>query len=1155
MRVADTGQAMAPVSYGSFTAISEPAKNFGGFMKTRRLAGYFLSGAGTRLHALLVLILCAGLSAYAQQITGTIAGTVKDAQGAVVASGTVKASNVDTGFSRSTTTTAEGEYLIQYLPVGTYTVEVEASGFKRFVQQNVILTVDQTQALNVTLAVGVQSQIVVVTEAPPLVNTSTAELGRTVQPSEIIGLPSVNRNAYAALSLTPGVQSNSASPASNPSGTPNFVIGLPSTQVVVNGGIDGGTPMVSFYLDGGINMTGLRNYGNPLPNPDALQEFRVETSDFSAQYGRMSGAVVTAITKSGTNQIHGSLFEFNRNTDLNAVPWNSTFNPPYHRNQFGGVVGGPVKRDKAFFLFSYGGLRQVVGQQLTGAVVPTSAERQGDFTADAFTVYMPGTANTTKVQVDGTNSSPNCATAEPNCVPSGLLDATAANLLSKYVPLPTNPTNNSYSGFFTGPTKEDEYLGKYDQVISDQDRVSVSYFYLKTTQDATGNASTSGPFVYTINQSRATQQVVNMSDVHTLSPATTNQGWFTFTRVAGGRVNLPAGIGMDDLGSTFTTQGPKTLPNLAVSGYFNVGGALAGPVSDTDFYSLRDMVSMIKGKHSLNFGGELSLEKNMIIGNLDNFGVFNFASSAPTTTGNALSDFVTGQVSTMEQDTPYHGLLSDWYFAGFLQDNYRVLARLTLNLGLRYDVQLSPVESSNLTATFVPGVQSTKVPSAPLGMLFPGDAGVPRGIADNRLHHVSPRIGIVWDPFGDGKTAIRAGAGVFYGSVSGNEWNQPANAQPFAIRQTFNSIASFSNVYGNPASFPNGDPFPYIYSPANPRFLPAASIETIAENYQWPLVYQLNAAVQRQLPKNVSLTVAYVGTLSHHLPFMLDKNYAPYASGASTSQTSINARRPYDPGVLGQVTYDESNETASYHSLQISASRPLTRNLMINGFYVFSHSFQSVNESAIGQASAQDFDNLWEERGPTDNDRRSVASISGMWNLNYYGGSNSVMRQILNGWTISPIVSLQSGAPFSVVSGTNNNFDSANANRPDLVPGVSAFLDPHRGRFVAAKEWFNTAAFTQNGPGVTGGIGPGGADGNAPRDYLRAPGYRDIDLGVFRDFHFLERFTFQLRGEATNAFNLVSLNAPTANLKSALNGQITSAASPRLIQIGARLTF
>ena len=1104
---------------------------------------------GAHVATILLLLAGASFSASAQQITGSIEGTIRDAQGALVGSAQVKATNVDTGFSRAVVSDSLGAYNIQYLPVGKYTVEIEAAGFQKFVQENLALTVDETQTLNVNLAVGVQTQTVIITEAPPEVNTSNAELGRTIEPAEIVGLPLVNRNAYAELSLTPGVQSNSASAQSNPSGTPNFQVGLPSTQVVVNGGIDGGVPMVAYYLDGGINMTGLRNYGNAVPNPDALQEFRVETNNFSAQYGRMSGAVVTAVTRSGTNQFHGSLFEFNRNTDLNATPWNSLINAPYHRNQFGGTVGGPVIHNKAFFFFSYAGLRQVIGQQLTGGIVPTAAERLGDFTADSFVVYMPGTSKTTKVQVDGTNSSPNCATAKPNCVPANLLDTTAANIMSKYIPLP-NAANNNYSGFFTGPTNQDEYLGKYDQVIGERDHAAVSYFYLNTTQNAFGN----GNFPYMTNQSLGKQQVVNISDIHTLSPATANQGWITFTRVAGGRVNLPA-VGIDDLGSSFTTQGPKTLPDLSVSGFFTAGGALAGPVSDTDFYSVRDMVSMVKGKHSFDFGGELSLEKDMIVGNLDNFGIFNFASSAPTSTGNALADFVTGQVSTMEQDTPYHGLINNWYISLFLQDNYRITPKFTLNLGLRYDIQTSPVESSDLTATFIPGVQSTKVPSAPLGMLFPGDKGVPRGIAPNRYHHISPRIGLAWDPFGDGKTAVRAGAGVFFGSVSGNEWNQPANAQPFAIRQTFNSIASLTNPYGNAASFPNGDPFPYHYSPQNPRFLPAASIETIAPDYQWPLVYQLNAAVQRQLPHNVSVTAAYVATLSHHLPFMEDLNYAPYAPGASTSQASINSRRPYDPRVLGQITYDESNETASYHSLQISASRPLTHNLLLNGFYVLSHSFQSVNESAVGQATAQDFDNLWEERGPTDNDRRHVASISGMWNIDYFKGSNPVVRTILNGWTISPIVSLQSGAPFTITTGSNKNFDSSNANRPNLVPGVSAFLDPHRSRSVSRLEWFNTAAFIANGPGVTGGIGPGGADGNAPRDYLRAPGYRDIDLGIFRDFHFERGIVFQLRGEATNAFNLVSLNAPTASLSSGNNGKITSAASPRLIQVGARLTF
>jgi hypothetical protein len=1123
-------------------------------MQITQSARRYFAAAAPRFIAVLLVVLCGAFAAYAQRITGNITGNVKDEQGAMVTTATVKAVNTETGFNRTIPVAADGAFLIQYLPVGKYTVEVNATGFKKFVQQNIIVAVDQTVPLAVTLSVGSQTQTVEVTEAPPLVETTTVELGRTVSPAEIISLPLVNRNAYAEISLTPGVMSNSASGQSNPNGTPNFQVGVPSTQVIINGGIDGGTPMVSYYLDGGINMTGLRNYGNPLPNPDALQEFRIETNNFAAQYGRMSGAVVTAVTRSGTNQFHGSLFEFNRNTDFNAYNWRATTKAPYHRNQFGGAFGGPVLKDKAFFFFSYAGLRQVVGSQITGAIVPTAAERQGDFTADTFKVYTPGT----KTQVIGTNSGPGCATPTPNCVPSALLDKATANLMSKYVPLP-NLGTNGYQGFFTGPTNQDEYLGKFDEALSEKDHVAVSYFYLKTSQGASGG----GNIPYTTTNSFGTQQVLNMSDIHTINDNTANQAWITFTRVVGGRVNSPA-VGMEDLGSSYTTQGPRTLPQLSISGNFSAGGGLAGPVSNTTFISVRDMVSKTKGKHTLDFGGEASMEKDPIAGNLYNFGVFTYNTSAPTTTGAAMADFVTGNVYNMEQDTPYHSLTSDWYYALFLQDTYRIMPRLTLNLGLRYDVQTSPTEAQDLTAGFVPGVQSTKVPSAPLGMLFPGDAGIPRGVVDTRMHHISPRVGISWDPFGDGKTAIRAGAGLFYGSVAANEMNQPANAQPFAVRQPGLLINSFSNPYapklsnGTVSSFPNGDTFPYVYNTASPRFLSNAAIETISKNYQWPLAYQFNAAIQRQLPHNVSATVAYVGTLTRHMPFYTDTNYAEWTSTATSS--NINARRHYDTNpalgpTLGQVSYLESQETASYHSLQVSASRPLSRNIMLNGFYVWSHNIESVNPDGIGQGSAQDFDNLWEEKGPADVDRRNVASISGLWKLDYYTGSNMLIKQAVNGWTISPIVTLQSGAPFGISTGANKNLDSSNNNRPNLVPGVSAFLDPHRDRNTAANAWFNTAAFIANGPGVAGGIGPGGADGNTPRDYLRAPGYRDIDLGLLRDFRLVHGIVFQLRGEATNAFNLVSLSAPTANLTSANNGKITSAGTPRLIQVGGRLTF
>jgi len=365
-----------------------------------------------------------------------------------------------------------------------------------------------------------------------------------------------------------------------------------------------------------------------------------------------------------------------------------------------------------------------------------------------------------------------------------------------------------------------------------------------------------------------------------------------------------------------------------------------------------------------------------------------------------------------------------------------------------------------------------------------------------------------------------------------------------------------TNVYGNPASFPNGSPFPYIYSPQHPRFLPAASVETISQDYQWPQTYQMNAAVERQLPGQVSLTVAYVGTMSRHLPFTSDANYPAWAPGASTSQTSINNRRPYDPGVLGQVQYLESNQNSSYNSLQISAHRALSHNFMLNGFYVWSHSIWTASSAAVGiGAQTQDYGALWEERGPSDYDRRNMASISGTWKLEYYKGKKTLARHFLNGWQISPIVTLNSGAPLNIVTGANNNDDSYGNNRPNLVPGVDPFLDPNRNRGAVAAAWFNTKAFTPNGPGK--GIGTGGADGTTPRDFLRAPGYRDIDLGVFRSVVFKERFSLQIRGEASNVFNLVNLAAPTANLASSINGQITAAVanSNRQLQIGMRLTF
>jgi hypothetical protein len=1170
--------------------------------------------------ALAVLMLASFASLQAQQTTGSIVGTVKDQTGAVVNTASVKATNVDTGFSRTAQTNGYGEYRIDYLPVGRYTVGTAAGSFKHAVQQNITLSVDQILTLDVTLSVGSATETVTVTEAPPLVNTSDAELGRTIEADEIVGLPLVNRNVYTEVSLTPGVMANNNSPTSNPSGSPNFTVGLPSADVQINGSIDGGNPEVAFYLDGGNNITGMRNYGNPAPNPDALQEFRVETSAFGAQYGHFSAAVITVITKSGTNKFHGGAFEFNRNSAFNAFPWVApgavAIKQHYRRNQYGGFLGGPIKHDRAFAFFSYAGLRQVVGAPLTGGITPTAAERLGDFTADTFTVYTPKPTNVTAAvwyvpanQVVGTNTSTNCTTPTKNCIPQALLDTTIANFdnvsnsFGSSIPLPNGPLKpatggGTYTGTYTTPTMENEYLGKFDQVLGTQDHVTLSYFFVRTVAGPNGG----GNIPWTINQSAANQTNANVSDVHTFNSGMANQAWLTFTRAAGGRVNLPqfgaASQTLATYGSNFLIQGPPALPNFGQGG-FTAGATNAGPFTGSNNIELRDMVTMTKGKHTLNVGGEFAIDKTMFFADLLNFGTISFATSAPTSTNNQFSDWVTGQASSFEQDTPYKTLLSYWHYAAFVQDDYRITPRLTLNLGLRWDLDTPPVDSHDRTAAFIAGQQSTVAAVAPKGLLFVGDPGVTRGIITTKFHHFAPRVGFAWDPLGDGKTAIRGAGGVFYGTTSGNEWNQPGNAAPFAIRQTFGPLNSITNIYSTPGDFPSTAPgggiFPYVYTPSAPKFFPSASVESIDPKAQYPYIYQFNLSVQRQFPARISMTAAYVSTLSHNVPTMIDGNYSPYSTAfgtPSTSATSVADRRQYNPcvgacpvgpagintGTMGQNILLITNQHANYNALQVSAAKQMSHGLTIRGFYVWSHALQSSNESAIGQMTAQNFGNLGnpftasnntlgaiggglaEEKGPMDADRRSNAVISAIWKIDYFHGSNMFVKEALNGWTISPVVYLTSGGPFNITTGANKSFDSSNANRPNAVPGVSPSLDPHRCRICATNSvlsaWFNTAAFTNNGPGLAGGIGPGGADGNVSRDSLVGPGFRDIDLGIFRDISFERGIVFQFRAEATNAFNMVSLANPTASLSSGNNGKITGAAgTSRVIQVGGRLTF
>ena len=1126
----------------------------------------------------------------AQLTTSTIFGRVTDANGGTIAGAQVTLTNTDTNLSRAAQTSAEGEYRVELLPVGNYRVEIAASSFRRFVRAGVVLEVNVPVRVDALLQLGDINQTVTVSESAPLVNTTSPEIGRTIENQEIVNLPLVNRNAYQLLLLTPGVQNSSFNP-----GQPNPVItlGYPEQRTFINGGVDGGAGSVSYYLDGGINMTGLRNTGNILPNPDAIQEYRVETNNYDAEYGKMSSGVITVITRSGTNAYHGELFDYWRTDTLNAAPWDSSVGtPPLRRQQFGGTFGGPIRKDKTFFFGSYQGLRQLSSFLFTGATLPTAEEAGGNMAA-----LLPAGGSLPSQYTCGS----------PTVICSSLLDPVAQKLFSSSI-FPNVPMAGAgaFQAVAPSPYNTDEFLIKVDHNLTSNQRLSGSYFYTSGNNEVPPLNSTTGQpngnIPWDVQQFTWRQQNVNVSDTWTAKPNLTNQFWLGYTRNVAGRLNLP-GTSLGDLGSEFTVQGPASLPQISVTGFFTAASAIAGPVAGSNFYSVRDVVSHTRGRHSISFGGEETLDKDIQQTLLNNYGVFGFngtnikdAVSGKTIAVPALANFVMGLPTSVSQDAPVTGYTNSWSTGLFVQDNFRIVPRLTLNLGLRWDIQTPPTDPLNRGTSFQVGEQSTAIPAAPEGALFYGDPDITRGIVPVRWHHVSPRVGFAWDPFGDGKTSIRAGAGVFYGSVSGNEWNTVTNFEPSAVRFTFTNVtqqvtgsgltavpqgATLSCPYNklvakNASGAPLGptvtcatgsgsgvsgiDPFPFV----PPQFLtPGGSFFGFAKNFQWPYTYQFNLSVQRQVTSNFSVSAAYVGSLAHDLPFAQDIN-AP-ATGAlapacaTSAGANIVARRPIDntgvptcktPGSpYGTVLLVQSNQTASYNGLQTTAQLRMTHGLTLYAFYTFSQTFDSVQlDNNTTQGGAEDMTHLGLERGPADFDLPHQFVTSLVWQLHYYHGNSLLARGFANGWTISPIVNIHSGFPFTVLNGKDANLTgNSSTERAELVPGQNPALSNR-----TTAEWFNIAAFSQNAANLLNGIA---VNGNSGRNMLRGPTFKDVDLAISRDFVFREHLDLQVRADAYNVFNVVSLNAPGATVGTATFGVITSASAMRQLQLGLRLTF
>jgi hypothetical protein len=1155
-----------------------------------------------RLFALAaVCFLALGLVApvHAQLSTATVFGTVADTTGAAIPGATVVLTQTFTNFTRETKTDAQGAYRAEFLPVGPYTVKVTAGGFAELDQKGITLAVTQEATLNFTLQAGGTSTVVEVTAEVPLVNMGDSVLGQTVDNRQIENLPLVNRDTYQLLSLTPGVQSVAFENS----------IGVPAEHVLINGSSDNLVGQVTYYLDGGMNMTGLRNTGNVLPNPDAIDQFVVDTNNFSAQYGRTGAGVVSVVTKSGTNSVHGSVFYFNQETNFNSTSYLQTTRTPQHIDRFGATAGGPVVKDKIFLFGSFGGLREITPLTFN-TVVPDALQRVGNFSenlptttpatglgACATTLNAADKAFTSyggKFFVcDPVNHQPvagNRFDLDPNFQP----DVVATNIL-KIVPLPnTTDGSNHYIGNEGLPQSSNEFLIKGDFQLIPNHRITLDYFQSNGSQIQNAGSNVPG---WAQNNYEYRQQNANASDVWTVSSRSINQAWLSYSRMIAGRVSQP-GTSLDTYGSNINVQGTPSLAQISVSSFFTLGNAISGPVAGDNVYGIRDVFSTTRGKHTLNVGGELYLEKDILETLLNNYGVFAFAASTvPNTvagqstflkTGAGISDFLIGHPNTMSQDSPDNGNANYFNYGLFAQDDWRALSTLTLNLGVRYDVQTAPTDTQRRVAIFQPGVQSTVSPLAIQGQLFPGDPGVPAGGVATNYNHISPRLGFAFDPYKNGRTVFHGGAGLFFDSVSGNEWTLPQNFQPFAVRETnaFTHVVSLSNIYATDCQDFAGciSPFPFIYSPTNPRYVSPSSLVFLQKGMRWPYNTQVNFGMQQQFGKDISLSVAYVGAFGRKLPLYIDHNAPIYntANPASNTTGDVNCRRPYLalPFAAGSTTacanpavgakyYSnayviEDGQNTNYNGLQISVTKRLSHHFSASGFYIWSKALATAElqtQGNIGNSAGsepEDYFDLGLERQREDNDQREQAVVSFVWKPDYFDHFNRFVRAALNGWSVAGIVTMRSGKPFSVTTGTDDNFDGDTNDRPNIIPGqIQQDIPFQRSRTTyLTAHWFNTAAYCKNGAvGCPTGAGPSGLDGTVRVNSLDAPGYRDVDASIFRDFPIYERVKFQFRGEATNVFNFVNLNAPASTMSSGTFGTINGGAAMRVIQLGGRILF
>jgi hypothetical protein len=1062
-----------------------------------------------------------------------ILGTVRDQSGAVIPNARIVLTSEQQGFARTALSGGEGLYDFSAVPVGSYSVRVEKDGFNTYSQTGIVLQADVYVRVDIELRLGTSTQTITVTGSAPLLETTSSTMENTIDRERVQNLPLNGRDARQLISLVPGGVTQ---------GPLDQFIASPSFSV--NGARE---DQVNFRLDGGEHMDTWFGSGLPYPNPDALQEFTVQTSNFSAKYGRNAGAIIDAVTRSGSNNLHGTLFEFFRNDVLDARPYFASQVPVFRRNQFGATVGGPVilphynGRDKTFWFFSWQSTRQYGSPAVNTYTTLDAQQRQGILTSSTpITNPLTGSPFPTNG-------------AGQYVIPSGQLSVPIQNFMNKYLPLPTSSSNLlTFPG--GGSNDENQFIVRLDHRLTKNDNLSYRFFYDKPTGVVTYGAGI-GPGLAWYDNSQVSIVSNTLQETHVFSPQIVN--YINFTLGNERHLLTPNTVfTWNELGANFLPADSASQPdnNISVAGLFSTYSGFYWK-NGRNNPDLSDELTIVKGRHTVSFGEDYQYSE---IWNRTPYGIDGALSFNGQFTGSSTADFLLGDMNTFTQQSTNAEDLRQARLALYVQDDYKVAPRLTLNLGLRYEPYFPYFETQGRAGFWAPGQQSTRFPNAPQGLLFAFDNNpvIPNRntIINKDWKNFAPRIGFVLDPTGSNKWSIRGGYGVFFNGLDiGIRTIRGIYNQPFT-----RVITVFSTNILNPyavAPFNGNAPFPYSAPTTSQEdqtvtFSPDANVVGWDANFATPYTQAYTLSVQREIGKNWLVQVAYIGNKATKEFFSHNINPAVYIPGVGSNgqplSTTANTQQRRIYPTIGNLEIESTAAYTNYNSMQVSLDKRMSHGLTVMASYVYSRMLGlNVPLGEGGGGTRNPFNpNIDYGIMPEDLTHRVVGSY--IYQLPSFWADSHPLSVFTTGWGTEGIVTWQSGVPFTVRSGLDNSLSGVGLDTADQIG------DPNlpSGRPLGQKltEWFNTSAFRPNAIGTFGTTGI---------NTLRGPRFTNLDFAITKSTHLFKEQNLMFRAEFFNIFNHPNFAVPNSSLSAgSLFGTINAnVGTPRNIEFSLRYSF